>query len=398
MAPSGRGPNGWRGGEAGPAVAGALPSPAFAATVRLVPTTASSRLLAWYDRDRRTLPWRAPPGVRPDPYHVWLSEIMLQQTRVEAVVPRFELFLARFPDLATLAAAPVAEVMAAWAGLGYYARARALHRAAQALAARGFPRNAAGLRELPGVGTYTAAAIAAIAFGEPVAAVDGNVERILARRHAITTPLPAARAEIAEHAAALMEQPAARARAGDFVQALFDLGATICTPRALACPTCPWRGGCAGRAAGRAEALPARAAKPLRPERRGVHFWLTDAAGNVLLRTRPPTGLLGGMAELPGTPWRAAPWTPNDALAHAPMAAAWREIGTIRHGFTHFRLEIRLFAAHLARFAPPAGCYLRPIAALGAEALPSVMRKCVAASVAPRPVPLLGPSGAPAGA
>ncbi len=342
----------------------------------------AAALLAWYDRHRRRLPWRALPGERPDPYRVWLSEIMLQQTTVAAVAPYYERFLARFPDIVTLAAAPDEAVMAAWAGLGYYARARNLHACARAVAALGaFPATLDGLRALPGIGPYTAAAIGAIAFGIPVVPVDGNVERVAARVFAIAEPLPGAKPAIAAAAVALGADPAARDRPSDFAQALFDLGATICTPSAPDCALCPWRPGCAAHRAGLADSLPRKAAKALRPVRYGVHFWLTDDAGRVLLRRRPPSGLLGGMTELPGTAWRAEPWSREEALALAPAPAAWRAAGEVRHGLTHFELRITLYAARVTAIKMGDG-FLRDAAALEAEALPSVMRKCVALQVA----------------
>jgi A/G-specific adenine glycosylase len=322
------------------------------------------------------MPWRALPGEIADPYRVWLSEIMLQQTTVAAVRSYYERFLTRFPDVAALAAAEDEAVMQAWAGLGYYARARNLHACARAVAAAGgFPSSIEGLRALPGIGPYTAAAIGAIAFGIPVVPIDGNVERVVARVFAIETPLPAAKPAIAAGAARLGEDPAAHANPSDFVQALFDLGATICTPANPACALCPWIAGCAAQRAGIAGDLPRKAAKPVRPVRHGVHFWLTDAQGRVLLRRRPPQGLLGGMTELPGTTWRPAPWTEAEAMAEAPEPAAWRAIGEIRHGLTHFELRITVYAARLA--AITADGFLRPADALDAEALPSVMRKCV---------------------
>jgi A/G-specific adenine glycosylase len=333
-------------------------------------------LLAWYDRHRRSLPWRAAPGQTPDPYRVWVSEIMLQQTTVAAVVPYYEKFVARFPTLAALAAADEAEVMAAWAGLGYYARARHLHACARALAAMdAFPRRPERLAALPGIGRYTAAAIAAIAFDAPVVPVDGNVERVAARVFAIGDPLPGAKPALRRAAERLAADPAARARPADLAQALFDLGATVCTEAAPVCAICPWFACCAGRRQGIAAALPRRAARPSLPQRYGAHFWLTDAAGRVLLRRRPPDGLLGGMTELPGTPWRPEPWAPADALLLAPMPAVWRPVGQVRHGFTHFRLRIDLYAAAVPCIA--ADGFLRPADALGAEALPSLMRKCV---------------------
>ena len=345
---------------------------------------AATDLLAWYDRHRRSLPWRAEPGQVADPYHVWLSEIMLQQTTVTATRPYYERFLTRFPDVASLAAAPLEAVLAAWAGLGYYARARNLHACAQAVvAAGGFPRDLAGLRALPGIGDYTAAAIGAIAFDLPTVAVDGNVERVVARLFAVTEELPAAKPRLRALAAQLGDQSAAHARPSDFLQALFDLGATVCTPATPTCALCPWMSDCAGRRAGIARDLPRRAEKRARPLRHGVHFWLTDADGNVLLRRRPPEGLLGGMTELPGTEWRGAPWTLDEALALAPMDVRWHPAGEVRHGFTHFELTIRLYAARVPRIL--ADGYQRPVGQLGDEALPSVMRKCVRMAASSQP-------------
>ena len=338
----------------------------------------ASALLAWYDRHRRAMPWRALPGETADPYRVWLSEIMLQQTTVATVAPYYERFLARFPDVHALARAEDEAVMQAWAGLGYYARARNLHACARAVAkAGGFPATLDGLRALPGIGPYTAAAIGSIAFGLPVVPVDGNVERVTARIFAIEQPLPGAKPAIAAGAARLGADPDAQARPSDFTQALFDLGATICTP-APACVLCPWQSGCEARARGIAPDLPRKAPKRARPLRHGAHFWLTDAQGSVLLRRRPPRGLLGGMTELPGTPWRDTPWPEAEALAHAPMPAAWCQVGTAQHGFTHFELTIAVYAATVP--AITADGFLRPAGALADEALPSVMRKCVVAA------------------
>ncbi len=339
-------------------------------------------LLRWYARHRRALPWRALPGERPDPYRVWLSEVMLQQTTVAAVIPHFQRFLLRFPTVAALAAAPEADVMAAWAGLGYYARARNLHACARAVAALGgFPRDVAGLRALPGIGAYTAPAVAAIAFGVPGVPVDGNVERVVARLFACERPLPGARAELAGLAARLGEQDAARAHPSDFAQALFDLGATVCTPAAPACVLCPWREPCVARAAGLAATLPRKEPRRPRPLRHGAAFVLRDGEGRVLLRRRPPRGLLGGMTELPGTPWRAEPWGEAEALALAPMPAAWRHAGVAEHGFTHFALRLDVYAAAVP--AVVAEGFLRPPAGLAAEALPTLMRRVAAVGLAP---------------
>jgi A/G-specific adenine glycosylase len=333
-------------------------------------------LLRWYDRHRRRLPWRAEPGQTADPYRVWLSEIMLQQTTVTAVIPYYEAFVSRFPSVEALARAPLDTVLSAWAGLGYYARARNLHACAQVVAAAGgFPRDLDGLRALPGVGPYTAAAIAAIAFDLPAIPVDGNVERVTARLFAIDAPLPGGKPAIRAAAESLGVDPQAMARPSDFAQALFDLGATVCTPTTPACGVCPWMEHCAGRRQGIAASLPRRAPKANRPLRLGVHFWLVDAAGRVLLRRRPDRGLLGGMTELPGTPWRGEPWQADEALAHAPMSADWQPAGQVRHGFTHFELIIDLLAARVPRIE--ADGFVRPVSALEDEALPSVMWKCV---------------------
>nr|WP_246395961.1 A/G-specific adenine glycosylase [Gluconacetobacter tumulisoli] len=339
-------------------------------------------MLRWYDRHRRTLPWRALPGRTADPYHVWLSEIMLQQTTVAAVIPYFHRFLDRFPTVADLARARQDDVMAAWAGLGYYARARNLHACAQAVdRAGGFPRDMAGLLALPGVGPYTAAAIAAIAFGHPVVPVDGNVERVTTRLFALTDPLPAARKAVALRAATLGEGAEARARPSDFAQALFDLGAGICTPKSPACALCPWLGACTGARLGIAATLPAKAPKGAKPVRHGAHFHLVDAAGNVLLRRRPDKGLLGGMLELPGTIWRAQAWTMADAVSHAPLASApWTSMGRVTHVFTHFTLHVDVYAARIDRFPnviAMGGGLVYGERELDGLALPSLMRKCL---------------------
>jgi A/G-specific adenine glycosylase len=343
----------------------------------------ASDLLRWYDRHRRRLPWRAEPGETPDPYRVWLSEIMLQQTTVTAVIPYYERFVSRFPTVQALAAAPLDPVLSAWAGLGYYARARNLHACAQAVAGLGgFPADLVGLQALPGIGAYTAAAIGAIAFGIPAVPVDGNVERVVSRIFAIEQLMPAAKPAIRDAAARLGVDPVARARPSDFAQALFDLGASICTPAAPGCAVCPWIGSCEARRMGIQASLPRKSPKKDRPVRYGVHFWLTDDAGSVLLRTRPSKGLLGGMTELPGTAWRAVPWTIEEALTAAPMPLDWRGAGQVRHGFTHFELIIDVLAAHVP--AIDAEGFAHKLDALDDAALPSVMRKCVRIAVGGR--------------
>jgi A/G-specific adenine glycosylase len=301
---------------------------------------------------------------------------MLQQTTVAAVIPHYKKFFARFPTLAALAEASEEAVLREWAGLGYYARARNLHACARILAARGeFPSDVHELRRLPGIGPYTAAAIAAIAFGKAVVPVDANVARVLTRVFAITTPLPKARPHLERKAAELAATEPGQRRPGDLAQALFDLGAIVCTPKSPRCAACPWSASCAGRAQGIAESLPRSVPKMPRPERYGVHFWLTDAEGNVLLRRRPSRGLLGGMSELPGTPWVSEPYSEKAALAAAPMPASWRRIGQVRHGFTHFALTLEVFAAAVPRIETTG--FLCPIRDLHAHALPTLMRKCV---------------------
>ena len=312
--------------------------------------------------------------MRPDPYRVWLSEIMLQQTTVVTVGPYFDRFVARWPSVSLLAAASLDEVLHQWQGLGYYARARNLHACAQAVAAEHggrFPDDVAGLRALPGIGEYTAAAIAAIAFDRREAAVDGNVERVVARLFAVREKMPAAKPRLRALAAKLV--PARRA--GDFAQALMDLGATICTPRRPRCVLCPWREDCAARAGGFAEELPARAEKPERPLRHGVVFWLVRGDGAVLLRRREERGLLGGMIEVPSTPWREATWGEGEAMSAVPVAANWTRLpGTVQHGFTHFRLELAIVAA--TTDSPPEGIWARPDQ-FKDYALPTLTKKVV---------------------
>ena len=353
----------------------------------MIPPPASvpaGALLDWYDRHRRTLPWRMPAG-QAEPYRVWLSEVMLHQTTVATVGPRYARFLARFPTVEALAAAEWEAVAEEWAGLGYYARARNLHAGAKALAAGGFPRDVEGLRAVPGIGAYTAAAVAAIAFDQPVVPADGNVERVTARIFRVEAPLPGAKKRLSDLAQGWMAEPAARARPGDFAQALFDLGATICTPRNPACALCPWRDGCAARQAGVQAELPRKAAKKARPTRFGVHFLLSDPAGRVLVRRRPETGLLGGMLELPGTPWTEAGWDSAAALGHAPLPGlAWDTLpGEARHGFTHFELRMTLLGArHPGGTAPEGFAWMAQDAA--AAAMPTVMRKLLALATEPR--------------
>lgn len=312
----------------------------------------SDHLLAWYDVHARDLPWRNPPGAAVPgdpawPYRVWLSEVMLQQTTVAAVKPYFAKFTAIWPTVETLAAARDDDVMAAWAGLGYYSRARNLVKCARAVAARGgFPATEAELRKLPGLGDYTAAAVAAIAFGERAVVVDANVERVTARLFAIAEPLPSAKKAI--RAAAGSITPAARA--GDFAQAMMDLGSQICTTKAPRCLLCPLAEACVGRKAGEPEALPIKPAKKAVPERRGTAFWITRSGGSeVWLVTRPNSGMLGGMRALPDDGWTAR----QDGSGEAPVGGEIRVLGAVRHGFTHAQLTLAVIG--IASDAPPAG-------------------------------------------
>ncbi len=340
---------------------------------RPAPRAIAGNLLAWYDRHRRRLPWRAAPGEPADPYRVWLSEIMLQQTTVAAVGPYFERFVARWPRIEALAAAPLDDLLHGWQGLGYYARARNLHRCAKEVAAQGgrFPDTEEGLRTLPGIGGYTAAAIAAIAFGRKATVVDGNVERVVARLFAHEEPLPKAKPALYRLAARLTPDR----RAGDFAQAMMDLGATLCRPRAPLCLACPLNGDCAARAAGIAAELPRRAPRRARPLKHGVVFWIERKDGAVLLRRRAEAGLLGGLMEFPSSDWRERPWSPAEAKRAAPMAAEWRAVpGAVRHGFTHFELELTILAGRTRRAAADAGRWCRP-EEFGGQALPTLMKK-----------------------
>jgi A/G-specific adenine glycosylase len=337
-------------------------------------------LLAWYDRHRRKLPWRAPAGERADPYRVWLSEIMLQQTTVKAVGPYFEKFLARWPDVAALARASLDDVMRMWAGLGYYSRARNLHAGAIAVLrdhAGAFPDTEEGLRALPGIGPYTAAALAAIAFDRRTMPVDGNIERVVSRLFAVEESLPQAKPVIQQLAATLLGP----SRAGDSAQALMDLGASICTPKKPACSLCPLNEDCAARALGTQESFPRKSAKKTGDLRRGAAFVVTRG-GELLVRTRPEKGLLGGMTEVPGSEWRAEQ-DDEAALRQAPVVkgvARWqRKIGVVSHVFTHFPLELVIYTAEVSpRTRAPEGMRWVPIGMLAGEAMPNLMRKVVA--------------------
>ena len=335
----------------------------------------AAAVLAWYDAHAREMPWRMGPaararGKRPEPYPVWLSEVMLQQTTVAAATGHFLRFRALWPDVHALARAEEGRVMAEWAGLGYYARARNLHACARVVADQlggVFPRTRAELQTLPGIGPYTAAAIAAIAFDAPETVVDGNVERVMARLFAVETPLPAAKGELARLAATLTP----RERPGDYAQAVMDLGATICTPRAPACGRCPWGDVCAARARGIAGDLPARAPRRAKPVRRGVAYLARRSDGAWLLERRPDRGLLGGMLGWPGSDWAEAP-----EPGAPPVAADWRDPGAeVRHTFTHFHLRLALRVAEVEMTAVPARGAFHPPGTFRRSDLPTVMRK-----------------------
>ncbi|UVI38108.1 A/G-specific adenine glycosylase [Qipengyuania spongiae] len=329
--------------------------------------TVSDTLLDWYDKHARELPWRARPGVPPtDPYRVWLSEVMLQQTTVAAVKPYFAAFTMRWPDVAALAAAPEEEVMAAWAGLGYYSRARNLVKAAREVAALGrFPDTEAGLRALPGLGDYTAAAVAAIAFGRRAVVVDANVERVVARLFAIDTPLPAARKAIRERTDAVTPD----SRAGDFAQAMMDLGATICTPREPRCLLCPLSETCEGRRTGEPTRFPVKPARKAKPQRRGTAFWI-EREGSVWLVRREGEGMLAGMRALPDDGWTAR----ADGTDAAPLEGPWTDIGAVRHGFTHADLELAVRRIETASTPPGEGEWW-PIESLDGAGLPTLFAK-----------------------
>jgi len=338
-------------------------------------TPQSAALLAWYDVHAREMPWRVSPldraaGIRPDPYRIWLSEVMLQQTTVAAVKEYFHRFTARWPALPDLAAAQDADVMGEWAGLGYYARARNLLKCARAVArdhGGQFPEDHAELLKLPGIGPYTAAAISAIAFDAPETVVDGNVERVMARLHDIHTPLPTAKPELTEAARALT--PALRA--GDYAQAVMDLGATICTPRNPACGICPWRSPCAARINGTAAELPKKTPKAPKPVRQGIAYVVRRADGALLLERRPDKGLLGGMLGWPGSEWAES--APDPA---PPIDAAWRQLPEqARHTFTHFHLRLSIHFADVPLNTAPSRGTFTPHAAFRPSELPTVMRK-----------------------
>jgi A/G-specific adenine glycosylase len=336
-------------------------------------------LLAWYDAQARDLPWRTGPaagkaGQRSDPYRVWLSEVMLQQTTVPHATPYFLSFTRRWPTVSDLAAVEDGDLMAAWAGLGYYARARNLLACARAVAADHggvFPDTEEGLRALPGVGAYTAAAVAAIAFDREANVVDGNVERVMARLFAVEDPVPDAKPELKRLAGELVTAE----RPGDWAQALMDLGATVCRPKGPLCDRCPISAWCEGLKTGAPETYPRKTKKTDRPRRFGVAYVLTRGDATALVR-RPPKGLLGGMLGLPTSDWRAAPYGDDEAVAAAPAAGPWRDLGTVEHVFTHFSLTLRVLAAEA-----PGGFAAEVVWTPheGLQALPSVFLKAARA-------------------
>ncbi len=337
-----------------------------------------SEVLRWYDRHRRSLPWRVAPGAVADPYAVWLSEIMLQQTTVATVAPYFTAFMSKWPTVVDLAKADLDEILVAWQGLGYYARARNMHKCASVVATEHggvFPKSPDELIKLPGIGPYTAAAIAAIAFDHPVVPVDGNIERVTARVFAVDTPLPDGKKDIAAAAAGL----AGDDRPGDFAQAMMDLGATVCTPAAPTCVLCPLMDRCQARKRGVAADLPIKAPKKARPDRRAVIFWLTDPEGRVLMRRRPERGLLGGMMEFPSTPWTEDDWpTAERVEQYAPAAAEWQlHPGEAQHIFTHFRLTVRVLRGETDRPEKIDGVWIAA-SDFADFALPTAMKKVVA--------------------
>ncbi|MBV9044870.1 MAG: A/G-specific adenine glycosylase [Alphaproteobacteria bacterium] len=361
--------------------------PAKTKTTQSAAPVRAQTLLDWYDVHRRALPWRAPPGRKADPYRVWLSEIMLQQTTVQAVGPYFVKFLKAWPNVVALARAEQDDVLTVWAGLGYYARARNLHAAAKVVAnehAGTFPSSYEGLRALPGIGDYTAGAIAAIAFDLPYAAMDANAERVIARVFAIREPLPGSKGAMRTALQSLVPQK----RAGDFAQALMDLGSAICTPKRPACPRCPWHDGCRARAKGIQEELPVKGEKAARPLKRGAAFVVRDADGALLLVKRPEKGLLGGMMQPPLGPWGDAFPSTDEAMTQAPFKAKWRKLtGVVRHGFTHFELEIEVYVAEVAKRPKFDGRWIED---LSTAALPTVMKKIVAHAL-PDEGPLFAP-------
>ncbi|MEP0943638.1 MAG: A/G-specific adenine glycosylase [Rhizobiaceae bacterium] len=346
----------------------------------------NSKLLAWYDRHARTLPWRISPhdgkqGVVADPYHVWLSEVMLQQTTVATVKSYFEKFIHKWPRIEDLAASDAEDVMKAWAGLGYYSRARNLKACAELVAVQfdgNFPQTAEELQKLPGIGPYTAAAIAAIAFGRAEPVVDGNIERVSTRYTANATPLPA----VKDDCRAFMTKVTPHDRPGDFVQAMMDLGATICTPRNPACALCPINEGCAARATNSAMDYPVKAPKKKKPTRVGAAYVLQRGDGSIWLTKRPSSGLLGGMSVVPTTDWTSRR-DGETAASAAPVTENWKDCGIVRHTFTHFHLDLKVWHAETDKteILMSGKGWWSAAQEIAGEALPTVMKKAISAAI-----------------
>jgi len=336
--------------------------------------TTAALLLQWYDAHRRDLPWRALPGETKPPYEIWLSEIMLQQTTVATVKDYYRSFLQRWPTVEDLAKAPLDDVLHAWQGLGYYARARNLHKCAQAVAyeLKGqFPKTEKGLRALPGIGDYTAAALMALAYGKKATPVDGNIERVVSRLFRIATPLPEGKSDIRARAVELTPDE----RPGDYAQAMMDLGATLCSPKKPACSLCPLGGLCQARDQGDAEIFPRRKAKPPKPTRQAIIYWIERPDGAVLLRKRPEKGLLGGMMEFPSTDWTEKPVDIAKGKRDAPAPAIWKRLpGEVRHTFTHFHLTLTVLSGKTRGVPAINGLWCTPDD-LKDHALPTVMKK-----------------------
>jgi len=345
-------------------------------------STRAEQLLDWYDRERRDLPWRMAPGEKADPYKVWMSEIMLQQTTVATVKSYYKAFLEKWPTVQDLAAADLDEVLHAWQGLGYYARARNLHKCAQVVTRDHngrFPESEKRLLDLPGIGPYTAAAIASIAFGLKATPVDGNVERVVSRLFMVEETLPKAKKRLAELAQTLTPQK----RAGDFAQAMMDLGATICTPKKAACGICPWIKDCVARLEGEPTDYPKKEAKKPKPTRKAYVFWIVRQDGSVLLRKRPEKGLLGGMMEFPSSTWREEEISRTNALREAPLDALWKtKEGIVKHTFTHFHLELNVLVGRVSRNPPVNGIWVQ-LEDLKDYALPTLMKKVAKHAIAP---------------
>jgi A/G-specific adenine glycosylase len=336
----------------------------------------ASAVLSWYDGAARDLPWRSRGVCLSEPYHVWLSEVMLQQTTVQTVIPYFNLFLELWPTVDSLARADLDDILHAWQGLGYYARARNLHKCAIIIAYEyggDFPRAESQLLKLPGVGPYTAAAIAAIAFNIRTVPVDGNIERVISRLHSIKEPVRQSKDQIR----ALVTKIMPKYRPGDFAQALMDLGATVCRPKSPKCEICPWAMSCTALKSGLQELYPVKLPKKNKPTRHGVAFWLQNSNHNIWMRKRPPWGLLGGMIEVPSTDWREEPWTEAEIWEQAPSNSKWsiRE-GLITHTFTHFHLQITVWAGLTSTNTNADGFWSAPNQ-LSELALPTLMKKIV---------------------